>query len=157
LFKDIKIAELFNVQDIKSLKSYGSYQDIKNTIEEHIGFKLGVRGWKTLLKKLMILKKNSIENLELIKKIITEYPFYKAKKELSLLLDVKIKIKVKKDFNIAINLLISIFSKLDFDPAKEFENNKLENFKSSSRLESLEISHTTESLDDILKKHKKVS
>ena len=150
--KNIKIAELFNVQDIKSLKSYGSYQDIKNTIEENIGFKLGVRGWKTLLKKLMILKKN----LEPIKKIITEYPFDKAKKELSLLLDVKIKIKPKKDFNITMNFLTIISTKSDFDPAKEFENNKLENFKSSSRLEGLEISHTTESLDDILKKNKKV-
>ena len=71
---NLKELNLSKVSDLESLKTLGSYFSLKNSIENTIGFKLGVKGWNNLLDKILTLKvelKNSsyFDNLILKEKL----------------------------------------------------------------------------------------
>jgi len=74
-----------------------------------------------------------------------------------ILLNQKIRAKIKKKYNIKKNASINISAL--FDPFKKFEETKFENFKNSSKLEGIDIIYPVQgiTLEEILAKHKKVS
>lgn len=148
---DIDLNKILKTNDIETLKSYGSFNEVKTFIEEDIKFKLGVKSWNNLLEKIQVLENGFLNNLPLIQNIIKNSSFNKAKKELSEIIHIKIRIQKKKDFIEGINNLIKSFS--TFDPFKVFEDRKLENFKNSSKLEGLKIQYQEETLEEIIKKY----
>lgn len=151
------IGSILKAKDLNELKALGSYKEIKDSLQLKLDINLKVNGWEALDKRIRSLKSLVSENREKLTEICEFDNFKNAKESVNELLGFKITAKSKDDFKKKISKLIDAFYQGEFDPYARFEETKMRNFKSSSKLEGLEIEEPDESvtLESILSKYRK--
>ncbi|MDE1488716.1 hypothetical protein KKJ17_06650 [Xenorhabdus bovienii] len=154
---DFTLNQVLKAENIETLKSYGAYVELKNRIEQYIGFSLGVKNWNDLFEKMLLLREAVTTENEIIRKIINESSFIAAKSQLSHTLGICIQAKSKQQLATKIDNLLKVFSWSCFDPYKKFEETKFRNFQNSSRLEGIMIEGPAGSmnLNDVIAKYKR--
>tara|TARA_R110002167_G_scaffold36624_1_gene115655 strand:- start:94 stop:573 length:480 start_codon:yes stop_codon:yes gene_type:complete len=152
---NLKKLNLSEVNDLETLKTLGSYFSLKNMIEESIGFKLGVKGWNSLLDKILTIKVE-LKNRDYFNELISKEKLSDSKERIKKKLGVEIKARTKKQLNERFGLLVSLFNVTVFNPFEKFEKNKRRNFINSSKLEGIQIESESEntSLDALINKYK---
>ncbi|SDR41085.1 YhfG family protein [Pseudomonas cannabina] len=118
--------------------------------------KLGVNGWAALLAKLKVLRVTLCTN-DLSISMIEEGSFKQAKHKLSETLGFPITAKNQSELDVIIRTCSTYFFESNFDPHRRFEEKKLKNFISSSKLEGINIPYPDgkRSLEIILAKHRR--
>ncbi|MBL6986483.1 MAG: hypothetical protein ISR72_05475 [Methylobacter sp.] len=145
-----KIPDLNKIKDLETLKSFGSYTEVKSRVEKRIGVPLKTNSWKQLLKRindLSLIVNNNIEQLIFLldeNKHLKELgPFLEAKKKISTLLEFHITASGWKQLERNLKSIVVAFRNPDtIDPSAIFEQNKIRNFIHSSRLEGIQMSDT---------------
>ncbi|WP_444935313.1 YhfG family protein [Microbulbifer sp. JMSA004] len=150
------ISSILEAKDLDELKALGSYKEIRDSLQSKIDINLKVNGWVALDKRIRSLKSLVSNNKEKLTEICEFSNFENAKASVNELLDLKIKAKSKDDFKKKISKLIDAFYQGEFDPYARFEETKIRNFKSSSRLEGIELEEPDESItiESILSKYR---
>ena len=149
------LIQILKVDDLAELKTFGAYLKVKNNVESQLGFKLGVHGWTSLLNKIKQLNIAVQKHQHDLLSICQNDSFKEAKAQVFELLGIKIAVKNKAQLTTKLDTLIECFSESSFDPFQRFEETKLQNFRSSSKLEGIDIpdASQTASLDSILAKY----
>ena len=152
----IKNIDIQQINSLESLKKYGPYHSIKKTIELKIGFRLGVKGWKDLYKKISAIKRYFECGHSDIDIIISANELSLAKTKLYEIFDIKIPAKSRSELSDMVTQLLSFFKKTSLTAHERYELNKRKNFINSSKLEGIDIPSIPNkmSLDDVLKKYK---
>ena len=158
------MSTLNEIKDIDTLKSFGTYTEVKLRVEEKIGVSLKVSDWSQLLKKITIQSVSVNQHIDKLNYLILEDKNLKeigqlsdAKKLVSELLSFRIKDRSWKQLKRSLKMIVSAFNKHDIaDKSELFEKNKIRNFISSSRLEGVQISEnlTSRSMADVLNKYR---
>lgn len=153
----MKIIEILTASNINGLKLFGSYFDVKNSLEKEIDNKLGVNGWESLFFKIQKIKKNVQLKKELLSSDFQGKSFKDSKKWTSEILNIKITAKGWNELKRKVNLIISVFCSGIFDPYEYYERTKLKKFKDSSKLEGIDIEFPNEntSLESVLAKYRR--
>ncbi len=153
----MKTAAALKANDIKELKSLGSYFEVKNHIEKELGIKLGVRGWNSLFYKINTLKKFIFQNKYNFSAIFDENSFKNSKDIISKNIGLKVKAKSWRDLRSKIENITIVVCNNIFDPHEYYEKTKINKFKNSSKLEGIDIdvSNESNSLENILAKYKR--
>lgn len=153
----MKAKTILEASDVQGLRSLGAYSYVKNTLEKHLGNKLGVTGWDSLFEKLQDLKNIIADNKEYLLAVCNKNDFNESKAEVYKILKLKISAKDKGELNTKIELLISFFSCSSFDPFEYYEKTKFKKFQNSSKLEGLEIEAPNEetTLESVLAKYRR--
>lgn len=158
-----KILHLDKIKDIETLKSFGSYKEVKFWIEEKVGVPLKVNGWNQLFKIINCLSRSVNENIEKLIFFLDENErlkelgsFSEAKGTISELLAFQIKAKSWKQLERNLKSIVVAFRNRDTtDKSAIFEKNKIRNFIHSSKLEGIQISDTPAlKMSDILDKYR---
>ncbi len=155
---NLKELNLSNINDLESLKNLGSYRTLKNSIESNIGFKLRVKGWESLLNKILTIKVG-LNNLNYFYDLISKEKLSDSKEKIKTKLGVEIKASTRKQLQERFDLLNSQFKAElfnQFNAFEKFEKNKRKNFINSSKLEGIKITNENEnaSLDELINKYK---
>lgn len=148
---------ILKAKDLEELKSIGPYKYVRSTLEESIQANLKVNGWQSLYSKIQALELLVSSNKEVLKNTYNSGTFHQTRKLISEILQLQMKSKNRDELNKSIDILINNFSKIRFDPYKRFEETKIRNFKSSSRLEgiNIETQNDSTSLESVLSKYRK--
>ncbi|TRW93087.1 YhfG family protein [Candidatus Methylobacter oryzae] len=141
------LPDLNKIKDIETLKSFGSYAEVRLSVEKRIGIRLKSNSWQQLLKRisgLSLVVNNNIEKLIFLldeNKHLKELgSFHEAKKKISTLLGVQIKARSWKQLEISLKSIVVAFRNRDvIDKSAIFETNKIQNFIHSSRLEGIQL------------------
>ena len=153
----MQLSIILKVSNIIELKSLGSFYDVKNSLEKELDNKLGVTGWKSLFNKINGLKFAISANKSYLLNFQDNGSFKELRTNLSKLLDLKISARSYLDLKVKIEKLVNIFCSNVFDPYDYYEKTKLIKFKSSSKLEgiNLEMPSASVSLESVLAKYKR--
>lgn len=153
---EVKKIDINRIDSLATLMECGSYLSVKKHIENKIGFKLGVRGWKELYRKISYIKNYLECQPANIDEVISSNDFSIAKKKIYEYLEVKIPADNKNELSKKISRLISFFTNKNLSAYEKYELSKRKNFINSSKLEGIEISSVSSgmSLEDILNKYK---
>ena len=154
---NVSLSQVLLAAKTNSLTQMGSFIEVKQYVEAQLTFKLGVKGWNALHTKLNLLAASVSEHRDCIGSTLENMPFNKGKRELSRMLGFTIKAKNQAALNHIIKVLLSFTPCSQFDPYERYEENKLRNFISSSRLEGITIPVPDEkvSLEALLAKHRR--
>jgi len=143
-----KIPAFDRIKDIETLKSFGSYREVKFWVEEKIGVSLRANGWNQLFKKINCLSLSVNKNIEKLTVFLSDNKqlrsigsFSEAKVIISKLLSFPIKARSWKQLENNLKTIVLAFSYLEVtDKSSLFEKNKIRNFIHSSRLEGIHMS-----------------
>jgi len=143
-----RIPNLYTIKDVETLKSFGSYTEVKIWVEKKVGVALKINGWNQLLKKIYDLSFSVNENIENLIFLLDENKhlkelgsFPEAKEKVSALLGLQIKARSWKQLERSLKSIVVAFRNSDMiDSSAIFEKNKIRNFIHSSRLEGIQIS-----------------
>jgi hypothetical protein len=139
---------LYKIKDIETLKSLGTYIEVRRWIAKKVDVPLKVSGWEELFQRINSLSFSVNENLEKLIFLLSENEhlkelgsFSKAKEKISELLMFRIKSRSWKQLERNLKSIVVAFRNRDMiDKSVIFENNKIQNFIQSSRLEGIQIS-----------------
>ena len=153
----MKIAKILSASNVNELKVLGSYLEIRRCLEVEIDNKLGVNGWESLFAKVQKIKKSASSKKDLLSAAFANKSFKEAKGEISRILQVKITAKNRDNLEKKVRQIISVFCVGIFNPYEHYEKTKLMKFKSSSRLEGIdiEIPSENESIESVLAKYRR--
>lgn len=153
----MKTEIILQVLDIDELKSFGSYRDVKQSVESEIGNRLGVNSWCSLYEKIKLLKQKVYSNKEFLLMASKGGDFKLSKIQISEMLGINIKARSWHELKNKIECIVSIFCKNDSNLYLYYESKKLKNFKDSSRLEGIkiELSSNNVSLESVLDKYRR--
>lgn len=153
----MKASTILRASDIQELRTLGSYYEVKSSLEEELGSKLGVTGWKPLFEKIHILKKTVISNKNYLSAICEGNSFKESKNKISKLLKLKIKARGWRELKSKIKKIVDTFCFSAFDPYEHYERTKLKKFINSSKLEGIEVQIPNEatSLEAVLAKYRR--
>lgn len=153
---EIKNIDIRQVDSIESLKLYGSYLAVKKHIEDRVGFKLGVKGWKDLYMRVSTIKSYIISNPDEIRSILARHKLKSAKESIYQALAVRIPARDLSELSSKIERLVAFFQPSSLSPHERYERNKRRNFINSSKLEGIEIPNDpcNQSLEEIINKYK---
>jgi hypothetical protein len=156
-FIDMETNKILKAPDVIELRSFGSYLEIKNNFEKEIHNKLGVNSWDSFFWKIQKLKNIVSSNKDVLVSVCSEKSFTESKKEISKILNLKVTARGWSDLKRKVDLIIKIFHSGIFDPYEHYENTKLNKFKSSSKLEGINIEYPDEntSLESVLSKYRR--
>ncbi|MHC8287526.1 YhfG family protein [Pseudomonas sp. XS1P51] len=148
--------DMTHIDSLESLKACGGYLSVKRRVEGEGRFKLGVRGWSALYKKIIFMASAVEDKKAFLEALLLEENVSIARKKAETILGVRVLAKSIDELKIGLDLLISFFSKPAITPYEAYENNKRRNFKNSSRLEGVEMPESApdESLEEILNKYR---
>lgn len=158
-----KIPYLYKIKDIETLKSFGSYTEVRLWVEERIGVSLKINGWNQLFKKINGLSLSVNQNIEKLIFLLDENEhlkelgsFTEAKKKVSALLGFQIKCHSWKQLERSLKSIVVAFRNRDMiDKAAIFEKNKIQNFIHSSRLEGIPMTDAPAlKMADIIEKYR---
>lgn len=158
-----KIPHLDKIKDIETLKSFGSYLEVKLWVEEKVGVPLKINGWNQLFKKINGLSLSINENIEKLIFLLDENKhlkelgsFPEAKEKVSALLGFQIKTRSWKQLERSLKSIVVAFRNRDMiDKAAIFEKNKIQNFIHSSRLEGIQMSDAPAlKMADVIEKYR---
>ncbi len=143
-----KILDLGKIKDIETLKSFGTYADVKIHVEEKIGVSLNVNDWDQLLKTINNLSFSVNKNIEKLTFVLTDNKhlkelgsFSEAKRIISQLLSFPMTARSWERLESQLKTIVLAFSHHELtDKSVIFEKNKIRNFVNSSRLEGIQIS-----------------
>lgn len=146
-----------NAKTLEDLKRLGKFLYVKRTIENQLDLKSGAQGWTSLLAKIKHLQLFLYTNRELIYSQCEALPLNDARDKISNSLGFKIHSKNHSELIAHIQRLERFFPRYNFDPYARFEETKLNNFISSSKLEGLTITppDPKASLSSLLAKHRR--
>lgn len=146
-----------NAQTLEDLKRLGKFLFVKQTIENQLGLKSRARGWTSLLAKIKLLQASFSTNKELIYSQCQTLPFIDARDKISNSIGFKINSKNHSELIAHIQKIEHFFPKHSFDPYARFEETKLNNFISSSKLEGLTVTPPDPKacLSTLLAKHRR--
>lgn len=157
------LPDLNKIEDLETLKSFGSCIEVKSRIEKRIGVSLKTNGWQQLLKRIRDLSLVVNENIEKLIFLLDENKHLKelgsfndAKKKVSALLGLQIKARSWKEFERSLKSIVVAFRNRDIvDKSAIFERNKIQNFIHSSRLEGIQLSDTPAlKMSDVIDKYR---
>ncbi len=158
-----KIPHLDKIKDIETLKSFGSYAEVKFWVEKKVGVPLKINGWDQLLKRINGLSFSVNENIEKLIFLLDENEHLKelgslpeAKEKVSALLGFQIKACSWELLERSLKSIVVAFRNRDMiDKSAIFEKNKIRNFIHSSRLEGIQMSDTPAlKMADVLDKYR---
>jgi hypothetical protein len=143
------------IDDLISLKAQGTYLSLKTAIESHIGFKLGVKGWQSLLSKILVIKNGLKCGSDYFETLIAKETLSASRKKIKEMLGIDIKATSTSQLHERFTLLVALFKAEVFDPYEKYERNKRKNFVNSSRLEGIELptDSPTVSRQDLISKY----
>jgi len=153
----MKANTILKVNDVESLRSLGSYGELKSCLEGELGNKLGVNGWNSLFDKIVFIKGAVSLMKDDILSVYGNKSFSESKKYLSESLGIKVKARGWQVLKLKISNLIRLFSVNAFDPYEYYETTKLKKFRDSSKLEGIEVNILDESisLESVLAKYRR--
>lgn len=158
-----RIPDLYKIKDVETLKSFGSYTEVKMWVEKKVGVTLKINGWNQLLKRIHDLSFSVNENIEKMIFLLDEKEhlkelgsFPEAKEKVSALLGLQIKARSWKQLERSLKSIVVAFRNRDMvDKSAIFEKNKIRNFIHSSRLEGIQMSDTPAlKMTDVLDKYR---
>ena len=158
-----RIPDLYRIKNVETLKSFGSYTEVKFRVEERVGVPLKINGWNQLFKKINGLSLSVNKNIEKFIFLLDESERLKelgsfpiAKKKLSTLLEFQIKAHSWEQLEKKLKSIIVAFRNRDMiDSLALFEKNKIQNFIHSSRLEGIQISDAPAlKMADVIEKYR---
>jgi len=158
-----RIPDLYKIKDVETLKSFGSYTEVKIWVEKKVGVALKINGWNQLLKRIYDLSFSVNENIEKLIFLLDENKhlkelgsFPEAKKKVSTLLGLQIKARSWKQLERSLKSIVVAFRNRDMvDKSAIFEKNKIRNFIHSSRLEGIQLNDTPAlKMTDVLDKYR---
>jgi hypothetical protein len=158
-----KMPPLYKIKDIDTLKSLGTYIEVKRWVTKKVDVALNVNGWEELFQRINGLSFSVNENIEKLiffldenKRLKELGSFLEAKKKISELLKFQIKARSWKQLERNLKSIVVAFRNRDMtDKSAIFEKNKIQNFIQSSRLEGIKISDTPVlKMSDILDKYR---
>ncbi len=152
----ISITKILSCESVEELKLLDSYLELKRSLEEKLGFKLHVKGWASLFKRIDSLKTIISKKKYELETIADNQSLAEAKREVVKILGFKLSAKGRSEFKQMLQSLISLFSNCMDNPYERYELTKNRNFIHSSRLEGIEISanKSEHSLESILERYK---
>ncbi|MGZ5027096.1 MAG: hypothetical protein ACXWE9_07295 [Methylobacter sp.] len=155
----MKTKAILKASNVQELRLFGSYCDIKDTIEKEIDIKLGANSWASLFEKIKSLEKKVQSNREILLAICEGSNFKETKEKVSEVLGLKIKARSWNELKSRIERIIEVLYLNYFDPYEHYEKTKLKKFKNSSKLEGIEIEIPSEksSLANVLAKYRRPS
>lgn len=154
---------LYKIKNIESLKTLGTYKEVKSWVEKKADVSLKVNGWNELFKKINGLSSSVNENIEKLIFFLDEDgrlkelgSFSEAKLKVSELLEFQISAQSWKQLERKLKSIIVAFRNHDMiDKSAIFEKNKIRNFIHSSRLEGIQMSDAPAlKMTDILDKYR---
>jgi hypothetical protein len=158
-----KMPPLYKIKDIDTLKSLGTYIEVKRWVTKKVDVALNVNGWEELFQRINGLSFSVNENIEKLIFFLNENKrlkelgsFLEAKKKISALLEFQIKARSWKQLERNLKSIVVAFRNRDMtDKSAIFEKNKIRNFIQSSRLEGIKINDTPVlKMADVLDKYR---
>ncbi|MBB4820474.1 hypothetical protein HNP29_003869 [Pseudomonas alcaligenes] len=144
---------------IDELKEIGTFSEVRTLVQQELSVKLGARSWHGMLERMKRLHGLLSEMDSPLKTFAEHEPLADCRKALSATLELRVIATSIAALNTTVSRLNSLYCKKAFDPAARFEEIRLKNFISSSKLEGIEIhpaSHTA-TLESIIAKYKRQS
>jgi hypothetical protein len=151
----ISITQLLHVSDVQELKSLGSYRDAKAVVENHLGFKLGVQGWESLFHAIETARTSVAQHRGELLAIGQCSDLTEAKNSIAKLTGWRLNAQSMDQLREQLERVVHGFGRTHPDPYQRFEQTKLRNFRSSSRLEGIEAGISSLPLDSIIAKYKR--
>ncbi|WP_178125139.1 YhfG family protein [Pseudomonas sp. Fl4BN1] len=152
---DVSLQQILQTAQVSDLKRLGKFLEVKHFVEAQLFLKLGANGWNSLFLRLRLLGALAEEGRECARDISNAQPYPAVRHEVSKRIGFQITARNFTELRAALNQLSKGSTRPEFDPYERFEQKKLKNFISSSRLEGIEIPVFDEkaSLEKILAKH----
>lgn len=153
----MKANAIIQANDVEDLKKLGSYKDVKNFLEKELDNKFGGRSWMSLFTKISFLKRTCSSQKKETLYIYNDETISDARKRISRLLGIEIRVKTHKELEIKVKKIISFFSSSKFDPYEYYEKTKFSKFQNSSKLEGIKIDIPNDSisLESIIAKYQR--
>ena len=153
----MKTLHVIDASDVVSLKSLGSFAQVRGALESRLGCKLGCNGWSSIFNKLKILKCVVPGRKSDLLLACEAGSLRDSSGQISSILGVKVKVKTRVELFDVVNGFITMFSPATFDPYAHYEKTKLAKFKGSSKLEGIEIDYPGDdvTLESVLNKHRR--
>ena len=162
---DIPLSKIIKTKDLESLKSYGSYKDVKNYINNSIGLPFNGRNWSSLFNQIQDLSSSVNTNYSKLILIITKKGylrdlggFNEVKIKISKWLGVKVAARSWSSLEEKMEKILSVFfvETNGINAYDIYEKNKLKNFEASSELEGINTGKQSryKKMEDVINKYR---
>ncbi|MCI4185419.1 hypothetical protein MRO89_05485 [Dickeya dianthicola] len=152
-----RLHQILHTQDVNSLKSLGAYRELKYFIEEEMRLKLGGKSWDSLFIKITGIRSFFLNDKKDFFSDIEMMSFSEAKKKIENTTEVIFSAKNNKEIKEILDNISLLFNEVKFNPYKRYEETKIKNFKSSSKLEGIYINsnYNDDSLESVIARYKR--
>lgn len=168
------VTNLADLSSIDILKTYGNFRYVKGLISKEFGFSIKANSWESLYEQLYKIKSSIIENKKQLYVLVNDESSIKAlgnfdavKMELSKILGIKLSTRSWSELFNRFKSVVFTFlpneilnDKRPFytyeEKVKKFEEIKFQNFVNSSKLEGIEVTKSSLSMDELVKKYTEI-